>query len=280
MLDQEGTSSFWLGSAVPSDPTPWIGERSLAVNDTVFLISGGEVFALDTQQGVTKGRGIAPADGLLPGHGAGTGNLWAIDVEPQLVRLIDVASSQVRATYDISVAGLPLASYSGGLVVAPQIDGFGPFALWNPARGIERIWAVDEDAVFVGAAESTIVLQTSQGVASYDTVTGSMFQSDRQLSDAQLASANVSPDGRALAFQGQAAVDDPESIVVVELPSGTVQDEFPTGDVDKMQWVSSTEIVHLGADDDLQVQLRDTSSGFDTSITQLDAPIEWMTLVD
>lgn len=269
LIDEAGSDEITLdGGVVTAQP--------LAVDNGVAVIAGGTVYIVPTSAGASIA--VTEADVLMPGTESGT--LWAVRPNRRTVQLIDVGSRSVRATYDLSTVGTPLASYDGGLIVAPDIERFGPFALWSPARGIERIWLLEADASFVDAIASTIVLQTDRGLASYDTVTGSLSQTDVRLDAAALDGAKISPNGTAVAIPVDATNGAEMSIAVVDLATGDIADTFETGPDTNIWWVSNEQMLHHGVDDDQQIWLRDTRLSFSTRLHRPEMPFVWMTLGD
>ena len=143
--------------------------RMLVVEDSVVFMAVDSVMIFDP---FTKSEPIEVAEAIYLLPGSEPGRAWAVTSRSQSVLDIDVRAQRVRAEYDLTAVGTPLGSYSGGLVVAPQNRTLGAFALWSPARGIEKLWAMHDEAAFIGSGGNVLAVHTPQGLAAYNTVAG------------------------------------------------------------------------------------------------------------
>ena len=253
-------------------------QRMLVVDDAVIFMSLDSVMAFDPFE-KTEPTKIAQAIYLLPG--SGSGRAWAVTSGSQSVLNIDVQDRRVIAEYDMTLVGAPLGSFDGGLVVAPANRTLGKFALWNPRRGIERIWTVDERSSFIDAAGTVLVIRTPQGLASYDTVTGSLNQTDVAISASQQHRAFVSPDGARLAVVERGSVAELPIVRVIDLASGETIDEFTTAFEWQLRWLNPNEIMFMEPlPKAVRVMLRDTTDQSSRSITDLAGPNYWVTIAE
>lgn len=254
-----------------------VDHRMLVVEDKVLFIAGESVMLFDLAEKNSPST-LAEASSLLPG--SDPGHAWAVSADGMSVVDINVREGLVRAEYDLTNVGMPLASYRGGLVVAPENARLGRFALWSPSRGIDKIWSIDDDATFIDAASNVIVLQTAQGLASYNAVTGALTQTERSVSARQQDRSFVSPDGARLAIVERETVADLPTVVIVDLASGEAIDEFVAASEWQLHWVSNHEMLSVSPHNrPARVVLRDTSEASSTSILELAGPTYWVTVV-
>jgi hypothetical protein len=250
-------------------------QRLLVVGDSVVFMAVDAVMVFDP---ATRSEPVEIATAIYLMDGSAPGRVWAVTSGSRSVLDIDVRERSVRAEYDLTGVGLPVGSFAGGLVVVPFNDSLGEFALWSPRRGIERLWDLSDRSTFLDASDNTIVVHTSQGVASYDVVAGSLNQTEVQLEPRARHRSFVSPDGARLAVLERGTIVQLPTVSVIDLQSGEMVDQFETAYEWQLQWASDHEILFvIGTADDVEVMIRDTKTSTSSVVTSLAGPQYWVT---
>jgi len=249
--------------------------RMLVVEDSVVFMAVDAVMIFDPVK-KTEPVQVAKAIYLLPGSGPGLA--WAVTSGSGSVIEIDVRAQVRRQEYDLNEVGAPLASYNGGLVVAPADRSLGAFALWSPARGVESL-IFEEHVTFVGAAGNVLIVHTPLGLASYDTVTGVLTQTGHDLPPSAQRRSIVSPDGSHVAVAAQGSVTELPVVLIVNTMTGKQVDVFFAAFAWQLQWINQTEILFmLPKVDGVRVMLRDIADGTSLPVTDLVGPNFWVTV--
>gem|GEM_PF-2906598 len=251
--------------------------RMLVVDDAVVFMALDAVMTFDlgdTPQPVQLATAIYLLKGSSPGRA------WAVTSGSQSVIDIDLRNRRAQATYALTDVGSPLASFDGGLVIAPtDIAAHGRVALWSPAQGITAIPAIYDDADFIGAAGDTLVFFRRGGLATYNVVTGWNWQTPIDLPASIHRRSLVSPDARSLAVTVQGTVTQLPVVQVIDIETGEQIDWFEAAFAWQLRWVSETELLFLNpANDGVQVMLRDTARGTTRQLTDLVGPNFWVAL--
>ena len=278
VIDGAGPTAIVSDTEVAGATQQVIGQadqRLLVVDDLVVFMAVNDVMVFDPQ-GKTEPQKVAEAIYLMPG--SASGRVWGVTSGSDTVLDIDIRSEQVLDEFDLSAFGKPVGSFAGGLVLTPANPSFGPFALWSPRRGIEPAPLDAEDLEFLDAAGNIVAVHTAEGIASYDTVTGTTRQTDTVLAPRTRHRTLLSPDGARLAVVERGSVTELPQVTVIDLATGVVIDEFGTSYEWQLQWVSPTDLLFIeGALTDIRVKLRTTTDSTTTPVVPLDGPHYWVT---
>jgi len=265
------------------------GGTDAALNQTerqIQLVDDAVVFmALDTVMTFDLGGSprpvqLATASYLL--EGSSPGRVWAVTADSRSVIDIDVRNRRAHATYALTDVGPPLASFDGGLVIAP-VDAatHGPVALWSPAQGITDIPSIYDDADFIGATADTLVFSRGSVLLSYNVVTGWNWQTPMDLPRGLLRRSLVSPDAHTLATTASGRIIDFSVVAIIDIETGAEIDWFEVTFARHIRWVSETELLYLApVADRVQVMLRDTETGTSRMLANLTGPNFWVAIAD
>jgi len=256
-------------------------QRLLVVEESVAFMAVDEVMIFDPK---AKSEPEKVAEAIYLMAGSDPGHTWAVTSGSDSVLDIDVRARELRAEYDLTDVGQPVGSFNGGLVVVPVNRRLGDFALWSPRRGVEKLWdlwdqwELNDRATFLDASGNVIVVHTPQGLASYNVVTGSLTQTDRQLETRLQHRAFVSPDGALLAVVQRGSVTELPSVVIIDLATGSEVDRFATAYEWHLQWVSGNEVLFvLGPPADTRVMIRNVEQSESEVIASIDGARYWVT---
>ena len=280
VIEQGVTTPIAVDLMISGATSSWVGRgarRILVADHHVVFMALDAVMMFDPLNKSEPIEVATDAIHLLPGPD--DASVWLVGSGSRSVRLYSVASGEVSETFDLSDIGAPLASYAGGLVVAPKDASAGTLAVWSPSEGMTSL-GIDADYSFVDAGGNRLVLAGPQGIATHDIVTGELRDTGRFIERTQQHRAIVSPDGRRLAIVERLIITELPMVVVIDTLTGATLDAFETAFEWQLQWVSADELLFaLPQGRSVQLNVRDTTTKTSEEVADLSSPNYLVTTV-